>query len=297
MTETIPILDGIAAIRDRYDAFIVDLWGVVHDGVTPYPGVIECLQRLRADGKQVCLLSNAPRRVGSVVQRLAQIGVPEDCWDAILSSGEAAHLALAARDDDFHQALGERFLHLGPERDADVYEAVDDVVRVDRLDDAEFVLNTGIDDPDERVEDHAPLLEAAAARKLPMICANPDIVVIVGGKMQICAGALAQHYETLGGTVFYHGKPHPPVYRRCFELLGRPDPARVLAIGDSFHTDMAGAAAAGIDGLFVIGGIHGAELRDAATGRPDAHKLAAAAERHGLRPAAAVERLNWDGLI
>src|SRR5687767_2911216 len=108
MTETIPIppipiLGGIAAIRDRYDAFIVDLWGVVHDGVTPYPGVIDCLQRLRADGKQVCLLSNAPRRVGSVVQRLAQIGVPEDCWDAILSSGEAAHLALAERDDDFHQ--------------------------------------------------------------------------------------------------------------------------------------------------------------------------------------------------
>jgi HAD superfamily hydrolase (TIGR01459 family) len=286
----IPILSGLAEIARRYDAYIVDLWGVVHDGIEPFPGVVDCLHRMRASGARVCLLSNAPRRVGSVVARLGEIGVPADCWDQVLSSGEATHLALLARADEFHRSLGRALFHLGPERDADVWHGLPDFTAVDDIARADWILNTGIDGAEETVDDHALLLEAAADRRLPMICANPDIVVAVGGRMQICAGALAAHYQTLGGRVAFHGKPYAPVYARCLDLLGRPDRARVLAIGDAFHTDMAGAAAAGIDGLFVTGGIH---ARDVGHPKPDPLRVADLAAKHQLQPVAALPRLAW----
>lgn len=286
---TIPLIDGIAALRGRYDALIVDLWGVVHNGMVPYPGVVDALQRLRADGKRVCLLSNAPRRVATVAARLDEIGVPRDAWDHLLTSGEATRIALEERADPFHAALGRRFFHLGPPRDDDVHAGLD-YERVWDVADATFVLNSGIDRAEETVAFHAATLEAAAARKLPMICANPDLIVRIGDHMQICAGALAERYLELGGAVAWHGKPHRSVYERCFRLLGDPDRSRVLAIGDAFHTDMAGAKGAGIDGLFVLGGIHS---EDVGLDHPDMAVVERLGDEHGARPAAAIRRLVW----
>lgn len=285
----IPLIEGIAEVRGRYDALIVDLWGVVHNGMVPYPGVVDALQRLRADGKRVCLLSNAPRRVATVAARLDEIGVPRDAWDHLLTSGEATRIALLERADPFHAALGRRFFHLGPPRDDDVHAGLD-YERVWAVEAADFVLNSGIDRAEETVAFHGPTLEAAAARKLPMVCANPDLIVRIGDHMQICAGALAARYVELGGAVAWHGKPHRSVYERCFGLLGQPERARVLAIGDAFHTDMAGAAGAGIDGLFVLGGIHSDEV---GLDRPDMAVVERLAEEHGARPAAAIRRLVW----
>ena len=291
-TPAVPLLDGLAAVAHRYDALILDLWGVLHDGIAPYPGVLDCLAALRAAGKRSCLLSNAPRRVDSVIAQLTGIGIPRDLYDQVLSSGEATWQALNAPPDAFHRGLGRRCFHLGPPRDASVHQGLG-LDLVDRVDAASFVLNTGIDDFDETLDDYRPVLTAARRRDLPMVCANPDLVVMYGDKEAVCAGLLAQEYERLGGRVAYHGKPHPPIYRRCLDLLGNPPLSGVLAVGDSLRTDVAGAAAAGIDAVFVIGGIHAAALAAGVDGRPDPHRLAAAVAAEGARPMAALTRLTW----
>jgi HAD superfamily hydrolase (TIGR01459 family) len=289
---TLPVFAGISGLADRYDGYILDLWGVLHNGVEPYPGVIDCLDRLRASGKRVCLLSNAPRRCASVRQKLAGMGITPDHYDHLMTSGEATHEALIDPPDDWHAALGKRCLHIGPPRDKDVFENVGLEI-VDDPTQATFVVNTGIDDFDETIADYEPILQACASRSLPMVCANPDLVVMVGTKMVICAGMLAKRYEELGGSVRYHGKPHAPVYRRCFDLLGLHDRQRIAAVGDSFRTDVAGAVAAGIDAVLVTSGIHLEELATAWGEHPDPRKLAAAAAASGHIPKAAIPHFRW----
>jgi HAD superfamily hydrolase (TIGR01459 family) len=289
---TLPVFAGISGLADRYDGYILDLWGVLHNGVEPYPGVIDCLDRLRASGKRVCLLSNAPRRCASVRQKLAGMGITPDHYDHLMTSGEATHEALIDPPDDWHAALGKRCLHIGPPRDKDVFEGAG-LEMVDDPAEATFVVNTGIDDFDETIADYDPILKACASRSLPMVCANPDLVVVVGTKMAICAGMLAQRYEELGGSVRYHGKPHAPVYRRCFDLLGIHDRQRIAAVGDSFRTDVAGANAAGIDAVLVTSGIHLEEMATAWGEHPDPRKLAAAAAASGHIPKAAIPHFRW----
>jgi HAD superfamily hydrolase (TIGR01459 family) len=290
--QTLPVFAGISELADRYDGYILDLWGVLHNGVEPYPGVIDCLDRLRAAGKQVCLLSNAPRRCASVTQKLAGMGITPDHYDHLMTSGEATHEALVNPPDDWYAALGRRCLHIGPPRDKDVFEDAG-LEMVDDPAQATFVVNTGIDDFDETIADYDPILKACASRSLPMVCANPDLVVVVGAKMAICAGMLAQRYEELDGSVRYHGKPHAPVYRRCFDLLGIHDRQRIAAIGDSFRTDVAGANAAGIDAVLVTSGIHLEEMATAWGEHPDPRKLAAAAAASGHIPKAAIPHFRW----
>ncbi len=285
-------ISGLSAIIDRYDGVILDLWGVIHDGEKPYEGVADCLDRLREAGKAVCLLSNAPRRIGGVVAKLAGMGIGRERYHHVMTSGEAAHEALKRRDDPFHAALGRRLFHIGPERDRDVYESLDLTPVADPRE-ADFALNTGIDDFDETLADYEPALEACAAARLPMICANPDLVVLVGAKMVICAGALAQRYEALGGVVAWHGKPHAPVYARCLDLMGVADPARILAVGDSLRTDVAGANAAGIDSALVTGGIHREELGGAWGDHPNPARLEAAVAASVQTPTYAIPRLVW----
>ena len=288
----VPMLDGLSAVADRYKALILDLWGVLHDGIAPYPGVLDCLAAFKATGKRSCLLSNAPRRVHSVINQLTGIGIPRDLYDEVLSSGEATWQALHTRPDEFHRSLGTRCFHLGPPRDASVHQELG-LDLVDRVDEASFVLNTGIDDFDETLDDYRPVLVTARRHDLPMVCANPDLVVMYGDKEAVCAGLLAQEYERMGGRVAYHGKPHPPIYRRCLGLLDNPPPSSVLAVGDSLRTDVAGAVAAGIDAVLVIGGIHAEALGAGPDGMPDPQRLAAAVAAGGARPMAAMPRLRW----
>ncbi|TWB41886.1 TIGR01459 family HAD-type hydrolase [Nitrospirillum pindoramense] len=291
----IPLHTGLSHLADRYDGFILDLWGVVHDGIAPYPGVPECLKTLRARGKRVCLLSNAPRRVDAAADRLTEMGLTPDHYDALLTSGEATHDALRDPPDAWHAALGPTLLHIGPDRDAGVYLDLPGRIKVDRPEDADFVLNTGIVDFSESLTDYEPILAACAALKLPMVCANPDLVVHVGPQLVICAGELARRYEELGGDVRQHGKPYPGVYARCFDLLGDIPRQRILAVGDSLRTDMAGANAAGIDGLLITGGIHREELgvADPLADLPDLDRLAEIAARAGLTISGAMNRLGW----
>lgn len=288
----VPMITGLAALAPRYDAFILDLWGTLHDGVVPLPGAVDALDRLKAADKRVLILSNAPRRVGPVIARMRRLGIADGLYDAVLSSGEAAWLGLRDRPDDWHRALGRACTLIGAAGDDSVISGLD-IVRVGDIAEAEFIVCVGLAGAGETVADYEPVLAPAAARRLPMICVNPDIEVLRGGVRELCAGALAQRYRALGGDVYYHGKPHAPIYRLALERLGGISPARVLAIGDSLTTDVAGAAAAGMDSLLVTGGIHAETLGVADLAPPDPVRLAALCAETGQRPSAAIAAFHW----
>ena len=290
---TFRLLAGLREIAPEYDGFILDLWGVLHDGSKPFPGVLDALARLKSAGKRLAILSNAPRRAYLVASRLSEIGIPPELYDHIHSSGEEAWQHLKRRDDAFYAGLGRRCYHLGPARDENMVEGVD-IERVSDITAAEFILNTG---PalgwEETIGDYEALLQAARAGNVPMVCANPDLVVIHEGRPAICAGALAERYEALGGYVRWHGKPYPSVYKTCFAALGIADPRRILAVGDSLRTDIAGAAAAGIDSVLVTGGIHSEQFGVAPGELPGRARLEAALATGGHHPVAAMARFRW----
>jgi HAD superfamily hydrolase (TIGR01459 family) len=268
----------IRDVAQNYDGFIVDLWGVVHDGIKTYPGVIDCLTRLREAGKKVVFLSNAPRRAAAIGRALAAMGIGEKLYTGIMSSGEAVHTALRDRTDPDFARLGTILFHLGPARDRDIFDNLP-LTEATSPASAEFVLNTGPDDylgPNDP-SIYEPILRECLAARLPMICANPDLEVIRDGERIICAGLLAQWYAARGGQVINRGKPDPAIYAPTLALLGTPRP-RTLAIGDSLRTDMAGAKAAGIDACWVLSGVDVAE---------------ADAAKAGIRPVAILPGFIW----
>jgi HAD superfamily hydrolase (TIGR01459 family) len=279
--------ETFAPLAADYDGFILDLWGVIHDGVTPYPGAADCLRQIRAAGKPAVLLSNAPRRAHVAQAAMRGMGIADDLYTGILTSGEATHRMLRDRTDPFFAGLGSRVFHLGPERDRNVIEGLK-LTRSEIPAEADFVLNTGPDDLGgaEEVAAYEDVLQACRAARLPMVCANPDLEVIRGGTRLICAGALTERYETLGGATRWIGKPDPAVYDVVMNMLALPR-SRVLAVGDALRTDMAGAKAAGIDGCWVLGGIHGEELGN------DHARITAAAETAGLAPVAWLPAFVW----
>lgn len=288
----VSLYQGLSAISDNYDGYIIDLWGVMHDGVQAFPEAVDCVSRLKQAGKQIAILSNAPRRAEVVIARNADLGIAPDLADVVMSSGEDTWLHLNERPDAFYSELGRRCYHLGPERDQGMREGLD-YDFVTRLDEADFILNTGTLAFDHAMEDYRELLEAALALKLPMICANPDLVVIRGGVMEYCAGSVAESYEEIGGEVRSHGKPHLGVYERCFSMMGATDRSRIAGIGDSLRTDIAGAEAVGIAGIFIADGIHGAELNVDSSGMPAPDGLERLLAAARASPAAVLPRLRW----
>jgi HAD superfamily hydrolase (TIGR01459 family) len=288
----IRLIPGIGALAPRYDGFILDLWGVVHDGVAPLPGALECLRGLIEGGKRIVLLSNAPRRSSDVVQRINRIGVPAAFYHDVMSSGEEAWQYLARRNDPFYATLGRRCLHIGSERDTGIREGLG-LELVETAEEAEFILNTGPAGWDDRIADYAPLLRRALARGLPMVCANPDLVVMHGGRLVLCAGALAQWYEQSGGRVRWHGKPFRSVYNTCLDLLGIYDRSRILAVGDSLRTDIAGAAEARIDSVLIVSGIHADEFGAIAGQPPDLERIEDALHEGSYNPAGVALTFCW----
>jgi HAD superfamily hydrolase (TIGR01459 family) len=284
------ILDGIAPIADRYDGWVLDLWGVVHDGRRPYPGVADALAALKSRGARIAFLTNAPRRAWFVQGMLDRMGVDRGLYDGIVSSGEVAWQMLCDRTHPWFARLGRRAFHIGPERDLSVVEeGVAELVADPQR--ADFLLNTG-PDPDrggEAVEPYRAALETCAALRLPMLCVNPDRHVMVAGRKVICAGALADVYRSLAGDVFEVGKPDPAVYGPVLHILDVADRRRVVAVGDSPHTDLAGARAAGLDAVWALTGL-AAEAHGAS---PSAALLAAVAAEEGVEPVAALRALRW----
>ena len=294
-TAPIPTLAGIAGIADSYDTILCDVWGVLHDGVRAHPGAGEALTRFRAlpggtRPRRVVLITNAPRPQDGVARILDRLGVPREAYDAIVTSGDLTRALVAARP-------GTRMFHLGPERDTGIFAGLD--LTLTGPESADLVLCTGLfNDRAESVEDYRDTLAALRARGVPMICANPDLVVEFDGRLIPCAGLLAAAYAEAGGAVTYAGKPHRPVYEAAMERAGAldglppPEPARVLAVGDAIRTDIAGARAFGVASLFVARGIHAEELGLLG---PD-HRLGEIADwlaAQAVRPDAVIERLVW----
>ena len=261
-TAPIPIIDSIAALAEGRDVWLTDIWGVMHNGVAPFASACDACTRFRLAGGTVLLLSNAPRPAASVAAQLDRIGVPRFAWDSIVTSGDAARTLLSVY-------AGKPVFPLGPERDLPLYDGLD--VTLGSAEDAVAVSCTGLfDDEIETPDDYAGMLAGFAARNLPMVCANPDLTVERGDKIVYCAGALAAAYEALGGAVTYAGKPQVPIYDMALAhieaLKSKPvSRERVLAIGDGIRTDIAGAARAGIDSVFIASGVHveGGGLTDA----------------------------------
>ncbi|MGA7862755.1 MAG: TIGR01459 family HAD-type hydrolase [Stellaceae bacterium] len=289
---SVHLIAGLRELTPRYDGFILDLWGVIHDGVSPIPGAIDCLESLIYAGKRIVLLSNAPRRADDVVRRITALGIPSGLYHHVMSSGEEAWQCLKRRGDPFYAALGRRCLHIGSERDLEIREGLD-LEYVDAPEEAQFILNTGPAGWDDRIEDYEPLLCNALSRALPMVCANPDLVVLRGSTLHLCAGALANWYEDAGGRVRWHGKPFRSVYDACLRLLGIEDRTRILAVGDSLRTDIAGAAGASIDSLLIAGGIHAEELGTTGARTPDLRRVEAALRESGYDPVGVAWSLCW----
>ena len=283
----IPVLDSISPLARRYDAWLTDIWGVMHNGVTPFQSAVEACRVFRQGGGTVILISNAPRPRETVAEQLLQVGVPADCYDGIATSGDVTRTLVG-------RYRGGAIHHLGPERDIPTFDDLG--VTLSALEGAAVVVCTGlIDDETETPDDYAALLAEMRGLSLPMICANPDILVERGDKLVYCAGALAESYARVGGEVIYAGKPHGPIYDLAFALVdevrGSPLPRhRVVAIGDGIRTDIAGAAAQDIDAVFVASGVQLGSSARAGLSQSELTRLFAG---HQARPVAALAELAW----
>ena len=281
---SLPLLTEFAPLARDYDALLCDAWGVIHNGVALTPGIEEALARFRNERGPVVILTNAPRPSSIIPPQLDRLGLSRDAYDSVVTSGDATTAAIK----DFLPAPAFR---LGPEKDDALYYNLG--IKFTELDEAAFIVCTGLfDDQSEQPDEYRNLLTRGVERKLPMVCANPDIIVNWGGRMVYCAGALAEIYAELGGEVIYGGKPHRPIYALAMKEIekaaGAPVPkSRVLAVGDSIKTDIGGANAQGFDALFVAGanGIH--------EGEATAEMIAAMLQGAGAHAVAAMETLTW----
>ncbi len=249
------VLANIDAVADRYDAFLCDVWGVIHNGRMHYPAAAAALARLRTRGKRVILLTNVPKPRGPIPGQLDRLGFPREAYDAIVTSGDAIRAELAAR------APGPMY-KIGPESDRVLWEGLS--LAEAPLSEACFVAVSGLNRWEETPADYEEILGLARARDLELLSANPDIVVRVGNDLIWCAGAIARDYEALGGRVVMAGKPHAPIYelgyRELETIAGAVERSRILCIGDGVPTDIAGANAQGLDCLFIASGMHGEAL-------------------------------------
>lgn len=282
------LIDGIGGLASDYDGFILDIWGVLHDGLHPYEGVIDGLNRLKAAGKEILLLSNSPNRAEEVSGgKLREMGFVQGVhYDHIVTSGEATWQAMAAYE-------GQSAYVFWPEETPTALEGRNiQVVHDIAL--ADFILGS-LFPAGAQAEDYAQILMDARGRNLPFICANPDKVVNIGPDLHICAGALADMYEEMGGKVVWFGKPHAPVYEQAFgQFQTVSDKSRLLAVGDSLRTDVTGANNFGIDVLWNVVGIHWEELRGSNTqGGIDSGALDRTLNRYGVRPLALLHGLKW----
>ncbi|WP_295046699.1 TIGR01459 family HAD-type hydrolase [uncultured Paracoccus sp.] len=286
------IIQSLSQISADYDVLFCDLWGCLHNGKQPYPAAVAALQAFRRSGGQVVLMTNAPRPNQFVIRQLDRMGVPRDAWDIVVSSGDAAQEAM------FEGRVGRKVWHIGTDKDDGFFDDIPDewrdaapILRV-ALDEAEGIVATGpFDELTETPQDYHDRLIQARDRGLPMLCANPDVIVDMGENRIYCAGALAEYYEGLGGRSLYFGKPHPPIYDRARRLLDLSRDTRILAVGDGIFTDVKGGLDQGIDVLFVTGGL-AADALGPDVENPDNALLLDWLGGHALTPQYSIGRLR-----
>lgn len=277
-------LETLDDVSSSYDLILCDVWGVLHNGVKAFHAAGQALTRARAKGISVILVSNAPRPGYEVEKQLADLQVLDTAWDQIVTSGDLTRASIEERKS-------QNVYHLGPVRDAGLFSNC-----TSSLEQADYVVCTGLfDDDKDTVSDYANALNVMLARNLLMICANPDLIVERGQQLIPCAGAIAQAYENIGGSVLYAGKPHRPIYQQAVKQANsiRKTPVlqnRILAIGDAIRTDIAGARQFEIDSLFVARGIHGHEL-GLSTGKLNKNVFQKWVEQQAFKPTLTIEML------
>jgi HAD superfamily hydrolase (TIGR01459 family) len=282
---TLRFVERLRDLTAGVDVVLSDIWGVVHNGLVAFPEACGALQAFRQQGGTVILITNAPRPADSVQRQLRKLSVADDVYDAIVSSGDLTRHFVADHP-------GRKMFWIGPERNGSIHRGLNPVLAP--LEQADYIICTGLfDDETESAEDYRTMLLQALDRKLPLICANPDIVVERGDRLIYCAGAIAELYRELGGEAIFYGKPHRPIYERALALAGERqghaiELNRVLAIGDSVRTDLAGAHGFGIDCLFVTRGIHAEDFEGIDQLDPTSVK-----ELFGHPPRALMRELRW----
>ncbi len=241
-------IKNLSEIIDDYDCFIIDLWGVIHNGIKIFPGVLNVLERMKILNKDVFFMTNAPRRSFVIEEQLSCFGLSNELYNSVISSGEITWQFLSRKKYKFCYLIGpERDYHL---IDGLNYEVTKDYSKV------EIVVNTGPWGDNDNLNNYKTTLQNLARFNPIMICSNPDKHVIRGDKFMICAGLLAEYYELVGGKVIYYGKPFSEIYNYCFKKIQKRNNKKILIIGDSLENDIRGAINQNLDSLLVTDGIH-----------------------------------------
>jgi HAD superfamily hydrolase (TIGR01459 family) len=282
------IITRLEPISDRFDHVLLDQWGVLHHGKDVFVEASDCVAALHRQGKTILVLSNSGKRSADNLRRITKAGLAAEYYDGVLSSGEVAWQGLRDRTSVPFTQVGRRCFLLSRDRDCGVIQGLDlDLVELEA---ADFILLAGLDDDQTDFGIWRERLEAAAARQVPMLCANPDLTMFTSAGLLPAPGALAQSYENLGGKVAYVGKPHRIIFDAALQVLGNPDPERVLMIGDSLDHDILGGRGAGILTLLITSGVH----RDALVGATDLPAtLQRLAGSEARMPDWAIDRLAW----
>ena len=268
-------IDALRTIADRFDYVLLDQWGTLHEGNAVFPAARDCVTRLKAAGKRILVLSNSGKRSASNEERLRRLGLPRAAYDGVLTSGEITWAGLRERAGAPFADLGRSCFLITRGGDHSIIDGLDLTVAAE-IDRADFILLGGLDDDVASPEHWRACLTAAAERRLPMLCANPDLIMFSANELIPAPGALARFYETLGGPVAFVGKPHAPIFDAALNRLQRPDPARVLMIGDSLDHDVAGARRAGMLTVLLSTGVHRQSLQDSSRGSITLRKLTGA---------------------
>lgn len=287
------ILPNLKEIATQYDGVILDLWGVLHNGEKAFPDVPAALAHLKQANIRICLLSNAPFRKESVVEKMRNMGITPDLYDEIVTSGQATRDDLSAFNDPFFEGVGKKAYIIEPGKYDCLLEDLEGFEHVASIEEADFVIAAGFKDFSKKLSDCIPTLQKALERNLPMICSNPDLEVMVGENRVTCAGSFAKWYTEQGGKVRYHGKPHAGVYLNAMSKLGITDKSRILAFGDALHTDVAGADQAKIDVTLVATGIHQTELCDPTGHFPAQEQTTLLIEQSDVKPTYIMEKFAW----
>lgn len=273
---------GLETLIGQYDRYIIDLYGVVHNGQVPFEGVKDFLETLRDQNKMVIFLSNSPRRGYAVAESLREaFGITDDLYDDIYTSGEDAYINLMHPEIPAYKDFNKKCIAITEKHHKVLFDDLSLNV-TDNPDDATFIMNTGPSGMDEA--GYKSLFEETLKRSLPMLCVNPDLAVLLGSKMTLCAGSIAKMYEEMGGKVYYHGKPYPAIYEAIINKFGPIEKNRLLAIGDSLNTDILGASRMDLDSLLVLSGMEGRALAVKGDQQPDYEAFATLCETKGAKP-------------
>jgi HAD superfamily hydrolase (TIGR01459 family) len=286
MTEAIA---GLQQIADRFDYVLLDQYGVLHHGKDVFPEARDCVATLHARGKAVLVLSNSGKRSSDNARRLGDKNLPEGLYDGVLSSGEVTWLGLRDRSAAPFSEVGRRCFLVTRGGDSGVVDGLD-LLLVPRMEEAEFILLAGLNDAAADIGSWRDQLQEAAARNVPMLCANPDLTMFGEAGLIPAPGALAESYEALGGKVHYIGKPHRPIFEAALRTLGNPRPERVLMIGDSLDHDILGGRNAGVMTLLITSGVHHEALAGATDVGASLRRIAGSEARI---PDWAIDRLVW----